>query len=272
MDAATVFVNLGLNAALAAFLANVVSAAVAAIICFIAIKIICRILERFYAKTRFEQGMKDFMLSATKVGLWCVAVIIIADALGIQVASLVAVLSVAGLALSLSVQGIMSNVFSGVTLLATRSFVVGDYVELNGVSGTVESVGLFYTAVTTPDNKLISIPNSEITSAKIINYSREPRRRVDLTFSASYDDATEKVKAAIMEAVLADGRVLAEPEPFVGIQSFGESSVNYVLRVWVENADYWGVYYALNEAVRESFARSGVEMTYNHLNVHLKRD
>ena len=264
-----IFIDLGLSASVSAILGRLLSAAIVAAICYIVIRLVCRILRGLYDKTHFERGMKDFLLAATRVGLWCIAAVIIAGSLGIEVASLVAVLSVAGLALSLSVQGIMSNVFSGVTLLATRPCTVGDYVELNGVAGTVETVGLFYTSVTTPDNKLISIPNSEITSAKVTNYSREPDRRIDLRFSASYGDSTDKVRAAIMEAVMADGRVLAQPAPFVGIDSFGGSSISYITRVWVRNGDYWNVYYALNEAVRSSFERNGVEMTYDHINVHM---
>ncbi|MGI6029593.1 MAG: mechanosensitive ion channel family protein [Candidatus Heteroscillospira sp.] len=269
MNSTAVFANLGLSAAAAAFAANLVSALLAALVCWIVIRILTRILFNIFEKTRFERGMKNFMLSAAKVGMWFIAVIIIAGAMGIEVASLVAVLSVAGLALSLSIQGIMSNVFSGVTVLATHPFVVGDYVELNGVAGTVSAIGLFYTSVKTVDNKTISIPNSEVTSAKVINYTHEALRRVDLAFTASYDNSTEQVKGALMAAMEADSRVLRDPAPFAGLLSYKDSSIEYVLRAWVKSEDYWDVYFALNEAVREEFKRAGVEMTYNHLNVHV---
>ena len=216
--------------------------------------------------------MKDFLLSASRVSMWFIAAIIVATTLGIDAASLVAVLSVAGLALSLSIQGIMTNLFSGITLLATRPFLAGDFVEINSVSGTVSTIGLFYTTVTTPDNKSISIPNNEITGSKVINYTHEPMRRVELFFSASYDAATQQVKEALMEAISADGRILLQPEPFVGLHAYKDSCIDYVLRVWCRSEDYWPVYYSLNESVRESFFRHGVEMTYNHLNVHILKD
>ena len=272
MDSISALLNLGISAAASTFLANIISALMMAIVCYIAIKIFSKIMFNIIEKTRFERGMKNFFLSAAKVVLWFIAIIIIASTLGIPVASLVAVLSVAGLALSLSLQGILSNVFSGMTLLVTHPFFVGNYVELNGVSGTVETIGLFYTAVKTIDNKLISVPNSEVISAKVINYSHEAKRRVDMTFSASYDDATETVKAAIMDAVNSEVRILPDPTPFVGLLTYKDSCIDYVLRAWVNNADYWDVYFSLNENVRECFVKYGVKMTYNHLNVHMTSD
>ncbi|MGE4353210.1 MAG: mechanosensitive ion channel family protein [Oscillospiraceae bacterium] len=262
----------GISATASAFLANLISALIVALVCYIAIKIISKIIFKIIEKTHFEQGVKHFLLSAVKVGLWFIAIIIIATKLGIPAASLVALLSVAGLALSLAFQGVLTNLFSGLTVLTTRPFVIGDYVELNGLSGTVSAINLFYTTLKTVDNKMISVPNSEVTSAKVINYSHEARRRLDMTFSASYDDTTENVRAAIMEAVAAQDKILQDPAPFVGLLAYKDSCIDYVLRVWVNNADYWDIYFALNETVRECFAKHGVQMTYNHLNVHMISD
>ena len=272
MDSVAIFGTLGIGAALSALAANLVKALIVALICYIVIKAIRRIFHGVMEKTHFERGLKSFMENVVNVALWSVAVIIVCQSIGIQVTSLVAVLSVAGVALSLSVQGIMSNLFSGVCVLGTRPFVAGDYVSLNGVEGVVEAVGFFYTSIKTVDNKVISVPNSEITSAKVINFSREDLRRVDLTFCASYDNATEQVKGAIMEAMQADSRILTDPAPFTGLLSYKDSCIEYVARAWVRTGDYWDVYFALNEAVRESFRRNGVEMTYNHVNVHMVQD
>lgn len=266
------FSTFGLRATLGVLATYLLKALVVALICYIAIKAIRRIFDGVLEKTHFEKGLKSFISSAVNVALWSVAVIIVCQSLGIQVTSLVAVLSVAGVALSLSIQGIMSNLFSGVCVLGTRPFVAGEYVSLNGIEGTVDSVGFFYTSVKTVDNKLISVPNSEITSAKVINFSREALRRVDLTFSASYDNGTEQVKNALLESARADSRVLDTPAPFAGLLSYKDSCIDYVLRVWVKSGDYWDVYFALNESVRESFKRHGVEMTYNHVNVHVVKD
>ena len=173
-DATELFTTMGLDAVKAAMAAKLLSALILALVSLIIIKIITRILYNIFEKTRFERGMKDFLLSASKVCLWFIAATMVATTLGVDAASLVAVLSVAGLALSLSIQGIMTNLFSGITLLATRPFLAGDFVEINNVSGTVSTIGLFYTVITTVDNKRISIPNNEISSSKVINYTHEP--------------------------------------------------------------------------------------------------
>ena len=141
--------------------------------------------------------------------------------------------------------------------------------EIAGKTGTVKSISLLYTTIDTLDNVEISIPNSDVIGSSVTNYSAEPMRRVDMTFSASYDEPTEKVKAAIMEVIAADGRIVDSPAPFVALSAYHESSVEYVVRVWVKNADYWDVHFSLNEQVRESFARNDVKMSYPHVNVHV---
>ena len=242
------------------------------ILCLVVMRIISALSSRVLkAAKSLDDTLRGFIRPAIKIVLWLITAIIVADTLGIPTTSLVALFSVAGLALSLSVQNIMANLFSGITLLMTRPFAVGNFVDIAGQSGSIKSIGLFYTVMSTVDNKTISVPNSSITASTVINYNTEARRRVDMIFSASYDDATEKVKAAIMEAVMADERILAEPAPFVGLKEYKASSIDYILRMWVNNADYWDVYFAMNEAVRESFERNGVTMTYEHINVHIEK-
>ena len=182
---------------------------------------------------------------------------------------MVALISIAGLALSLSVQNILANLFSGLTLLITKPFKAGDYVEVAGKAGLVKTVGLFYTQLNTLDNVTVSIPNSDITGSSVNNYSAEPLRRVDLTFNTSYETGTEEVKQAILAAVEKDERILKDPAPFVRLLAFKESTVEYVTRVWCKGADYWDVYFNLNENVRESFAEKGVKLSYPRVNVHM---
>ena len=248
-----------------------------AILTFIVCLIVMRVLIVLSSKVlnsskKLDDALRGFIRSAIRIVLWLLTAIIVADTLGIPTTSLVALFSVVGLALSLSVQNIMANLFSGITLLMTRPFAVGDWVELSAQGGTVKSIGLFYTVIATGDNKTISIPNSSVTASTVVNYNSESLRRVDMIFSASYDDETEKVKAAIMEAVFNDSRILTEPEPFVGLKEYKASSIDYLLRIWVKNEDYWAVYYALNEAVRDSFSRTGVTMSYEHINVHMIKE
>ena len=246
------------------------SAVVTLVICIIAIKLLMKVVDRVLNKSaKIDGTLKGFVRSAANILLWILAVIIVANALGINTSSLVALVSVVGLALSLSVQNILSNLFSGLTLLVTKPFVAGDYVDVAGKSGVVKTVGLFYTQLDTLDNVAVSIPNSDVTGSSINNYSREPLRRVDRVFSASYESATEDVKAAILDAIAKDERILDDPAPFVRLLEYKGSTVEYVVRVWCKGADYWSVYFDLNENVRESFAAKGVKFSYEHVNVHV---
>ena len=246
------------------------SAIVTLVICIIAIKIITNIVEKLLARNaKLDNTLRHYIGSAVHTVLWVLAVIIVAKSLGIDTASLVALVGVAGLALSLSVQNVMSNLFSGITLLIAKPFTTGDFVEVAGKTGTIKAVGLFYTQMDTLDNIAISIPNADVTGAVVNNYSKEPLRRVDRTFTASYECSTEEVKAAIFDAISKDSRILADPAPFVRLLEYKGSTVEYVVRVWCKNADYWDVYFNLNENVRESFAAKGVKFSYEHVNVHI---
>ena len=146
---------------------------------------------------------------------------------------------------------------------------VGDYVEADGVSGTISALTLSYTTFTTPDNKEIFVPNSQLSAVKIINYNALGKRRLDLKFTASYDAPTQRVRGAILEAAATLPQILDDPAPVVYVSEYQSSSIEYLLRLWTLSEDYWDVYYALLEEVRESFARWEVEMTYDHLNVHV---
>lgn len=251
--------------------ANVlVSAILVFLVCIIAIRIIMKAVDRLMSKSKKMDGiLQGFIKTVIRIALWVVAIILVAGSLGIPTASLVAVLSIAGLALSLSVQNILANLFSGITLLITKPFAAGDYVVVAGNDGVVKTVGLFYTVLDTLDNKVVSIPNSDVTGSSVTNYSRNPLRRVDLTFSVSYETSTEDVRAAVQEAAKAVPKALADPEPFVVIGAFKESRIEYIVRVWCDSADYWDVFFGMNEQVRESFAARGVKLTYDHINVHM---
>ena len=246
------------------------SAIVTLVICIIAIKIITNIVEKLLARNaKLDATIRHYISSGVRTLLWILAVIIVANALGINTTSLVALVSVAGLALSLSIQNVMSNLFSGITLLIAKPFSSGDFVEVAGKTGIVKAVGLFYTQLDTLDNIAVSIPNSDVTAGTVNNYSREPLRRVDRTFTASYECPTEDVKAAINSAIAKDERILSDPAPFVRLLEYKGSTVEYVVRVWCKNADYWDVYFNLNENVREAFAEKGVKFSYEHVNVHI---
>ena len=246
------------------------SAIVTLLICIVAIRLVTNILNRiFNANAKMDSTLRHYITSAVRTLMWVVTVIIVANALGINTTSLVALVSVAGVALSLSVQNVLANLFSGITLLIAKPFTAGEFVEVAGKTGTVKAVGLFYTSLDTLDNVAVSIPNSDVTGSCINNYSREPLRRVDRVFAVSYENSTEEVKAAINAAIAKDERVLSDPAPFVRLLDYKGSTIEYVVRVWVKNADYWGVYFDLNETVRELVAERGIKFSYDHVNVHL---
>ena len=173
--------------------------------------------------------------------LYILLTLAILGSVGVEITSFVALLSVAGLAISLSLQNTLSNVAGGVMLLLSKPFTVGDYVSCDGIEGTVRAVDLAYTTFTTVDNKEIFVPNSQIVSAKITNYNALGRRRVDLTYTASYDAPTDDVRAAILEAAAAFPQLASDPEPSVVISDYGASSIAYFVRLWVSAADYWAV-------------------------------
>ena len=253
----------------AAAMTSILRAILIFLICLIAIRIIKILLKKVFSKTKLDKTLEGFILTASNVVLWVLAGIIVATSLGIDTASLVAAVSVVGLALSLAVQNIMANLFSGITLLFTRPFKAGDFISAAGNDGTVESIGLFYTVIKTPDNKLINIPNGDVTAASITNYSTNDTRRIDFNIGVSYECPTDTVKKAFFEAAAQDERILSDPEPFFALTEFADSCIKYTFRVWCKNEDYWSINFKMNEEIRESFARNGVEMTYNHLNVHI---
>ena len=249
---------------------TLISGVITFLVCCIAIRIVKAVMARTLGRAaKLDAPVKNLITKLITTIMWALTIIIVAGAFGINATSLVAVLSVAGLALSLSVQNLLTNFFSGIMLLINKPFKEGDFVEFGDKVGTVKNIGFFNTVIKTPDNISIAIPNGDLTSAAVKNYSREPNRRVDLTFSASYNMPTGAVKKAIEEAIAMDSRILSDPAPFVRLLSYDASSVKYVTRVWVRNADYWDVYFDLNEHVRDTFEKNGVEMSYEHINVHM---
>ncbi len=235
----------------------------------VVIRVVLKLLDRVLARSKSLKSLSHYIHSVAKISMAFILVLMVAEDVGIHTTSLVAVLSVAGLAVSLALQNTLSNVAGGIMLLVTTPFQVGDYVEADGISGTVHAIDLSYTAILTIDGKEIFVPNSQLSGTKIINYTVLGRRRVDLNFTASYDAPTATVKQAIGEVLEDIPQIIADPAPEIHLSDYQASSIQYVVRAWTAAADYWTVYYAIQEGVREAFDRHGVEMTYDHLNVHI---
>lgn len=232
------------------------------------IRIIMVIVKKALEKSKLEKAAHSLIKSLTRVVLWILLALIVASALGVDVTGVVALASVLTLAVSLALQNALANVIGGFTLLYTHPFSSGDFVEIAGQSGTVEEIGLAYTKLATPDNKMISIPNSSVVAAQIVNYTVTGTRRVDVTVSASYEVPTQKVIDALLQAGTLD-KVLLDPAPFAAVNRYGESAIEYVVRVWTKTEDYWDVNFAVQQNIKNVFDAQGIAMTYPHLNVHL---
>ena len=251
---------------------NLLSAAIALVVCILAIMIIMRIMRRMFARSKMEPSLANFILKVIKIALEFAAIMIVAGSLGFDVTALLAVFSLLGLAISLSVQNLLGNLVSGVVLLMNKPIRDGDYIQAGGAEGVVKNIGLFYTELTTLDNKTVSVPNSDLSAAKIVNFTREDNRRVDLVIGASYDCDTEDVKKALYEAIARTDKVLADPAPQVLVEEFGASVIKYTVRAWCKHEDYWDVHYGINDNVLGAFKDAGVKMSYEHVNVHMVQD
>ena len=260
--------DLGVNLG-ALTLNKVVHVLLLALIGVVVIRVILKLLDGMLARSKSLKSLSRYIHSVAKIAMTVILVLMVAEDMGIHTTSLVAMLSVAGLAVSLALQNTLSNVAGGIMLLVTTPFQVGDYVEADGISGTVHAIDLSYTAIITIDGKEIFVPNSQLAGTKIVNYTVLGRRRVDLNFTASYDAPTATVKQAIGEVLEDIPQIITDPAPEIHLSDYQASSIQYVVRAWTAAADYWTVYYAIQEGVREAFDRHGVEMTYDHLNVHI---
>ena len=240
-------------------------------VCLVCTKVLLILVARVLDKSKLDKSLHAIIRSSCKVLLLFLTVLIVAPCLGIETSSLLAVLSIAGVAVSLSIQNILSNFFSGVNLLIAKPFKVGDFVTAGGQSGIIVETGITHTKLHTVDNQMILVPNSAVISNVIINVSAEDTRRIDFVFSASYDAPTETVKAALAEAVDIP-EVLREPAPFVGLSKYGDSAIDYAVRVWVNRTDYLAANTTILERVRTCFDARGVQMSYPRLIVHTVRD
>ena len=234
-----------------------------------AVRLVVGGLRKVMQRQNVEKTLETFVCNLVRIALMVMVIIAAIGALGIQTTSFIAIFGAAGLAVGLALQGSLSNFAAGVLIVLFRPYRVGDFVEAAGVSGTVEQVQILTTILKTADNKQIIVPNSQIMGSIITNYSANETRRVDLTVGVSYDDDIDKVLATLRELVDADERILKEPECLIKVQALADSSVNFVVRPWVNSADYWGVYFDLTEAIKKRFDQDGITFPFPQQDVHL---
>lgn len=240
------------------------------VIGILVIRVIMRLITAALEKSHLEKAAHSLILSLARAAMYVLLFLIAASQMGIDVSSIVALASVLTLALSLALQNMVSNLIGGFVILYTHPFHSGDYVEIAGQGGTVKEISMTYTVLATPDNRIISIPNSAVAAAQVVNYSSADSRRVELTVTASYDAPTQKVLDALVLAGTVDNALL-NPAPSAVIVSYDDSAIRYSLRIWVKPGDYWDVYFQVNQRIKDVFDQQGIEMTYPHLNVHLDK-
>ena len=253
-------------------LETILFAALLLVVCLVAKAILLKILDRALNKlTHVERSLHTFIRSMANILLWFVTLMVVAESLGINANSLLALVGVLGLAVSLAVKDSLANLASGLTILSTKPFKVGDYVEIGDIEGTVQDIGLVYTSLNTLDNRRILVPNSNVVDEEVINYTTEPLRRVDLKVTAAYDAPVEGVKAAIQAVIARHGKILADPAPFARLSGYGDSALEYTVRVWCQNQDYWTVYHDLLEGIKTTFDEQGISIPYPQMEVTLRK-
>lgn len=230
-----------------------------------------RVADKVMRSQEVDEMLVRFVSSILRWVLLLFVIIAALSQLGIDTTSLIALLGAAGLAIGLSLQSSLSNFASGVMIIVFRPFSKGDFVEVAGATGVVDNISIFTTTLTTPDNKEVIIPNGSVLGGNITNFSARPTRRVDMVFGISYDDDIRKARQVLEEIIAADERILAEPAPVIALGELADSSVNFLVRPWVNAADYWDVYWGTTEAVKLKFDEVGLSIPYPQMDLHIDK-
>ena len=233
------------------------------------IKHFMKFVEKGFEKNNLDVSLRPFLMSLIKITLKIVLIISVASMMGAQMTSFIAILGSAGLAIGLALQGSLSNFAGGVLILLLKPFTVGDYIEAAGYSGTVTEIQMFYTILTTPDNKKIIVPNSNMSNSGTVNYTANPTRRVDFVFGVGYESDILEVKETLKKIAMEDPLVLKEPEPQIVLGQHDASSINFYYRVWCNADDYWTIYFETMEKVKIAFDEKNISIPFSQMDVHM---
>ncbi|MBE6702908.1 MAG: mechanosensitive ion channel [Ruminococcaceae bacterium] len=248
---------------------NVLKFVLILIVGMIAVSVLVKVIRKILNKTKLKGAGANFLTSLCKVALVVIYLIILLSALGVDTTSIIAIFTTLTLAISLAVQDTISNLASGIMIIVNKPFDEGDFVDIGGSVGTVESISISSTKLKTGDNKVVVIPNKNVTSTSVTNYSIKETRRLDLTFSVAYGSDVEKVKEIILGVIAKHDNILHDPAPMVRLTEHGASSLDFVTRVWVKQADYWPVNFDLKEEVLAAFDEAGISVPFPQLDVHM---
>ncbi|HRF85154.1 MAG TPA: mechanosensitive ion channel [Alloprevotella sp.] len=243
---------------------------------FMAGRFLIRLLNRLFAKIinrpNIDGSVQSFLSSLVNILLTVLLIISVIGALGINTTSFAALLASAGVAVGMALSGNLQNFAGGLVILLFKPYKVGDWIEAQGVQGQVKEIQIFHTILTTADNKVVYIPNGSMSTAVVVNYSRNETRRVQWTLGIDYGEDVSRARQAVSSVLAADPRVLADPAPFIAVDALADSSVNLVIRVWVKTGDYWGVFHDIQHNLYETFNRRGINFPYPQQTVHVVHD
>lgn len=228
-----------------------------------------KLISRIGEKKQWDPSLYNFLGDISYTSMLAFVIISVLGQLGVQTNSFVAIIGAAGLAVGFALQGSLSNFAAGVMIIIFKPYKIGDFIEGGGVTGSVEKIQIFNTILKSPDNKTIIVQNSGMTGSNIINYSTKPTRRIDMTFGIGYNDDIDKARELILDTIKADSRILSDPEPMVVVSELADSSVNFFVRPWVNSADYWGVFFSLNENIKKVFDKNNISIPFPQQDVHL---
>ncbi len=235
------------------------------------VKVIQGALRKTFEKKQIEASLRGFLNSIIGILLKILLLVTVAGMMGVEMTSFIAILGAAGLAVGMALSGTLQNFAGGVMILLFKPFKVGDFIQAQGHMGSVNEIQIFNTILKTPDNKTIIIPNGGLSTSSMVNFSAEPRRRVDFTFGIAYGDDVDKAKEVLSRLINEDSRILKDPAPFIAVSELADSSVNLVVRVWAEAANYWGIFFDLNEKVYKTFDKEGLNIPFPQMDVHIQK-
>ena len=238
---------------------SIVGAIVTLVVGMLAINLLMKALRKLKSFEKLDQTMTRFILNAVKWVLYVLLIIAVIGMLGVPMSEVIAVLASAGVAIGLALQGALGNLAGGILLMILRPFKVGDYVEAGGASGVVQSINLFYTVITTVDNKRITVPNGNLMNANVTNYTAEDTRRVDLVFSCAKSEKPAEIQQLILDAMASSKYALPDPAPFAHISGGTNEAMEFTVRAWCKTESYWDLYFELNQLIVEAFAARGVQ-------------
>lgn len=248
---------------------KVLAAILIMLIGFKIVSIIEKKLKKPHKISKLDPTVKTFLISFVTISLKLLIIIVVLSVVGVPMASLVTIVGSCAVAIGLALQGGLSNIAGGLMILLFKPFKVGDYISTNGMEGNVKAITMFYTTITTLDNKIVQLPNGSLSNSNIINYSANPKRRVDIDLSVSYNSDIDKVKKIILDVINKEELILEDEEKFVKLRLYAESALIFTLRVWVKTPDYWTVYFNLMEKIKKEFDKNHIEIPYNQIDVHM---